>query len=318
MDLVVEMCDPRIRETEIKSLFARNGQSGFDAVFERAYRSRAEQGLRSWIGLSGDQAVMHISVTPMPFAGLGQTLVGGVLGDLMVDESHRDFWAPVRLLRTMVSDLKQAGQIDFLLTTTIADAEPVFKAGGFKPFGKLRRFVLPLSRPYLGVARVKGRVASFTAAPAGILPAFGNLSPRDGTHWRVQTDAEYYDTRIPRGEFADGTWIGVGAEGGASPAWALVSRSGKRAEMGLADMFWNEEGIGVGEVVHAAAQWARRQRFRKLTLTTLQESQVAQQLNRAGCLARDVRSDLLVQQLGPRRPPSVENWFLPGFALSTW
>ena len=318
-ELAVEMCDPRDRETEIKGLFARNGQEGFETVFERAYRRRADQGFRSWVGLLGDQAVMHIGVTPLPFTDGSRTLMGGVLGDLMVDESHRDFWAPVRLLRRMVSDLKRSGQIDFLVTTTVADAEPVFKAGGFKPFGTLRRYVFPLSLPYLGLARLRGRVPRRRATPgSGHLPAHDVLTFQGSGHWRLKTDAEYYDTRIPRAEFADGTWLAVEGSTGGAGGWALLSRNGKLPEMALADAFWSDDGVRLGEVVHAAGRWAQGQRYRKMTLTTLAESTVAQQLKRAGWFARDVGSTLLIQQLGKVPPPPVEQWFLPGFALSGW
>lgn len=318
-ELAVELCDPRERETEITRLFARNGQPAFGAVFDRAYRRRAERGLRSWVGMSGEQAVMHISVTPLRFTDGARTLTCGVLGDLMVDESHRDFWAPVRLLRRMVSDLKRAGEVDFLFTTTVADAQPVFKAGGFKPFGTLRRYVLPLARPYLGVARLRGRVAHRRAIPsASHLPDNGVLTFQGGSHWRLKADAEYYDTRIPRAEFTDGTWLAVGGSNGGAGGWALLSRNGKLPEMALADAFWSEEGVRLGEVVHAAGRWARAQRYNKLTLTTIAESHVARQLERAGWFARDVRSTLLIQQLGKVAPPPVEQWFLPGFALSSW
>ena len=166
-DLVVECCDPRTREREIKDLFARNERTGFDAAFDRAYRQRADKGLRSWIGLVDGEAVMHISVSPMAFKGAGVELTAGVLGDLLVSEGHRDFWAPVRLLRTLIADLKRAGNIDFLFTTTVADAEPVFKAGGFKPYGSLRRFVMPTFSP----KAVAGFDPQITEIVTGLLDA---------------------------------------------------------------------------------------------------------------------------------------------------
>src|SRR5690606_24590743 len=83
---------------------------------------------------------------------------GGVLGDLMVDEAHRDFWAPVRLVRLMVGALKREGNMRFLYTTATNEAETVFKAGGFKPFGQLRRYVIPTLAPYLTFARIRASV----------------------------------------------------------------------------------------------------------------------------------------------------------------
>src|SRR5688572_4396745 len=235
--LALELCDPRDREAEIKDLFARNDRVGFDAVFERAYRKRAEHGLRSWIGLADNQAVMHISVTPMPFAGGGRTMMCGVLGDLMVDASHRDFWAPVRLMRKMVSDLKRAGEIDCLMTTTVADAESVFKAGGFKTFGSFRRYVLPLSRPYLTFARIRSRVSLRRAKPDTFhdLERARPATPELAGYLRPVTNAAFYETRIPRSEFSDGTWLAVEEKRKSPAGWALLSRSQDVPEVQLAD-----------------------------------------------------------------------------------
>lgn len=320
-DLAVAMCDPRAREREIKDLFARNGKPEFDDVFERAYRVRVEHGMRSWVGLIDGRVVMHISVTPIPFLSGDRSVNTGLLGDLMVDADYRDFWGPVRLLRTMVGDLRNLGSVDCLLTTSNADAESIFKAGGFKPFGTLRRFVLPLYLPYLGMARLRGRVtrhrARATSFHASMYKALAGSSDCGG-RCRPRAEAEYYETRLPRAEFTDGTWIEVTQKRGSVSGSALVSRSDVMHEMALADVFWDGHGVRFGDVVHAAAQYARAQRFRKLTISTLQESQVAQQLENAGFFARDIRSTLLVNRLRSQDLPPVEEWFLPGFALSSW
>jgi hypothetical protein len=318
-ELVFEQCDPRDRETELKDLFARNGKAVFADVFDRAYRHRAEHGQRSWIALQDGRAVMHISVTPLRFVGGGRSQIGAVLSDLMVDDGYRDFWAPVRLLRKMVSDIKKAGEIDFLLTTTTTEAETVFKAGGFKPFGTLRRYVLPLSRLYLGFARLRARVGRSRAHQSGFQEweRENSILPQNVGPWRPLPDAVFYETRIPRLEFTDGKWLSVNANGSA-PGWALMARNPDYHELRLADAFWDDQGVGLGEVVHAAARWGTTQRFKKLAIGTVQESRVAGQLERFGFFARDVRSLLLIHQLSPNKPPPVEDWFLLGFALSGW
>ena len=319
-ELSVVMCDPRDRESEIRDIFARNGKPAFDKIFETAYRPRAEQGMRSWLGIADGRAVMHISVTPLNFVGGDRAMTGGVLSDLMVDEDFRDFWGPVRMLRTMVSDLKRAGQIGFLITTSTDEAESIFKAGGFKPFGMLRRYVMPLYLPYLGMARLRARVkrprakaSAFQASMYDSMAGSANCAGR----WRPRAELEYYATRIPRSDYLDGTWIDVTRKRTDATGSALVSRT-QLPEMQLADAFWNDHDVGLGEVVHAAARYARSQRFNKLTITTLQESHVAQQLERFGFFARDIRSTLLVNRIGGQTTPPVEEWFLPGFALSSW
>lgn len=314
-DIVVQQSDPREHEAELKDLFARNGKPEFAAAFERAYRARAARGLRSWIGRADGQTIMHISVTPMPFTGMGKTLMGGILGDLMVAESHRDFWAPVRLLRTMIGDLKRASDIDFLVTTTVADAEPVFKAGGFKPFGTLRRYVMPLFLPYLAYARLKSKtlrvgkphsIASQDQAAAAVLSSPG--------YWRPQTDGEFFQSRIPRYEFADANWLRLDG----ARATAVVSRHAELPESNLADAGWQDEHTNVARVILGAAGWSRRNRFRKFTATTLHESRFARQLERSGFFPREMRSSFLLNVLTRNEVPAVEDWFLTGFPLSTW
>lgn len=314
-EVVVEACDPRDRERQIRDLFARNGKSFFDTVFERAYRARADRGLRSWIALSDDRAVMHISVTPMPFVGCGRRMTAGILGDLMVDESHRDFWAPVRLLRRMVSDVKREGRIDFLITTTVADAEAVFKAGGFKPFASLRRYVLPLVLPYLTFTRIRSRARrNRVRAGDGTVPRLD-----EGLEvWRPYADREFYDTRIPRAEFSDANWLALNG-GSATATAALLSRNQDLPlEMSFADLFWTGNRSEFPEIVHASARWARQQGMKKLSLTTLAESAVARRLEQAGFMGRDTRSKLLIHGIGPDPVPPVEEWFLPSFGLSGW
>ena len=319
-DVIVETCDPREREVEIKGLFTRNRQSEFDRVFERAYRRRAEAGMRSWIGLINGSAVMHVGVTPVAFKGAGHSHVVGILSDLMVDESHRDFWAPVRLLRRMIQDIKSSGDMQVLVSTTVADASAVFKAAGFKSAGTLRRYVMPLSRPYLMARRITRGVHACRAQPGDFFDQRGDATitlAESAPHWRPYTDAAFYATRVPRVEFADATWLAVAGSNGDVPGWAMLSRNTMLPELGIGDLFWNE-GVRLGEVVHAAARWGSAQDYPKLTMTTLQESNVAQQLERAGFFARDYRSTLLVNAIGPVAPPPVHDWFLPGFALSTW
>lgn len=321
-EVVVQMCDPRDYESEIKALFARNGQPGFEAVFDRAYRKRAEHGLRSWVGMMDGQVVMHVAVSPLRFAGCGLSLQAGVLGDLMVDESQRDFWAPVRLLRRMVADVKKAGDIDFLLSTTVFEAESVFKAGGFKPLGVMRRYLLPAYWPYLLFARLRGRVKSARYRPGNIDEWNArklSSATADGEWLRPETHTRFYQTRIPRVEYADATWISVGKDAGTTEGWALLSRNSVLpGELGVADLFWQENGLTMSEVVHAGARWTRKQGLNKLTFSLLGESAAAQQLEKIGFLARDRAAAVVVQPTRKIELPPPDKWFLPGFTMSSW
>lgn len=319
--LAVEHFDPREREGDIRALFARNDSPGFEAVFERMYRPRAATGLRSWVGTVDGRVVMHISVSPVAFGDGHRTLTGGILSDLMVDPAHRDFWAPLRMLRTVVADVKREGQIDFLLTTTIPDAASLFKAGGFKPFDRLRRFVLPLLAPYLGFARLRAGATRRAAVPrlldASALPALLPTLDSEGA-WRPLPCAEFYATRIPRSDYADGTWLAMNGEEGKSAGWALLSRHSAWPEVAVADGFWSDGPAGLVDLVQASARWARVAGFPKLSVSTFGGSRVAQEFRRAGFFSRDYGVPVLLQQVGAGAPPPVEDWFLTGLALSTW
>jgi hypothetical protein len=313
-----ERIDPREHGDELKALFARNGQTQFEAVYERAYQRRAADGMRSWVGRMEGAAVLHISVTPMLFTDGTRSVQGGIMGDLMVDEPHRDFWNPVGLLRTVVADLKKSGEIRFLLTTTTSDAEPVFKAGGFKPFARIRRYVMPLMWPYLTFARTRARSFGMRATRLGEGPQHPVAVDtfRSGECFRPAPSAGFYDTRLGRGHFSDVNWVQV-ANGGGRTGAALLSRSTIESEIGIADAFWNDARPDLRDVTLAVSRWARKQGDRRLAMSTLAESRADGALREAGFLARGFRSSLLLQNLGADLPP-VDDWFMTGFPLSGW
>lgn len=318
--LAIECCNPVDHAEEIKDLFARNGEPGFDSVFERAYRRRAESGLKSWIARADGRAVMHISVNPTRFVAGDASVVGGVLGDLMVDEAHRDFWAPVRLVRTMVSDLRRDAHIRFLFTTATQEAGTVFKAGGFKPFGAIRRFVSPTYLPYTLLSRIRAGVLgrarrNFPLNDSEITALLPGL--RSGTYWRPSTDGGYFATRIPRFGFADGTWVTTGSRKLGTVGWSLVSRHGTLSEATLADAFWTDRGKGLPEAAIAAAVQARRDGFSSISVTVLEGARTARELKRAGFIPRPPLGELLLNPLH-EAPPSLDDWFLTGFFLSSW
>ncbi len=316
-EVVLEMCDPRERERELKDLFARNGKPEFATVFDRAYRLRAQQGQRCCVALLGSDVVMHVSVTPVPLVRGNESFTVGVMSDLMADDGYRDFWAPVKLLRKLTSELKKTGDIDFLLSTTTPEAESVFKATGFKPFGTLRRYVLPLNPLYLAFARLRSGVKR-TKTQSSSYDQFAQAQFPLPEVVRPAATAEFYASRIPRMEFVDGNWLSVLNGRKSNEAFALMARDPYMNDLRLADAFWNDAGLGIGEVLHAAARWGRRQGFKKFALGTLHESRFAQELQRCGFFPRDVRSQLLVNQLSPRTAPKPDDWFLLGFALSGW
>ena len=322
-ELTVHCCDPRERAGEIKDLFAQCGQSDFAPYFERAYHARAEAGLRSWIGVADGNVVSHISVTPVEFGNGEYTLRGGILGDLQIAEGHRDFWTPVRLLRTMVADIKRQEEIDFLLTTTTDEAEGIFKAGGFKVFGQLRRFVLPLFGPYVLWSRVRAGARSPLAdqLPLGA-DEVGQLLPTLTSNgaWRPLASPGFYATRVPKDGFVDGTWVTYADRTGNRNAkrWALVGHHESRPESAVSDAFWDGDEAGLGEVLFAAARWSKDERCTRMSISILDDTVAARELVRCGFFPRSIRSRVLLQRIRGGELPGLKNWFLPGLAMSGW
>lgn len=318
-DVLIEVCDPRERSAEIHDLFARNGKPDFDRAYRRAYLPRIEHGLRSWVGQVEGRAVMHISVNPTRFTDGTRTLTAGVMGDLMVEEEFRDFWTPARLLRTVAADLKREGQVDFLITTTTNDAETVFKAGGFREYGDLRRYVLPLNRAFLAFTRLRRllpRLDYEVTAEAPIGPP-SDPPMKSGSWWRPEASDEHYRTHVPRAEYEDLTWLALYRKGESEPvARAAMSRRKSINEMVLADALWVEGKTTLAAIAIAAARWARKQGFPKLAVSTMAEAVVAAELRETGFFDRSLRSVMLVNRL--REIPPVEELYLTGFALSDW
>lgn len=318
-DLVLEQCLPSARIRQIQALFDRVGQPEFARVYERAYRVREPDGLRSWIGIAGDLVALHISVSPQPFADESRRLTAGLLGDLMADETQRDFWGPVRLVRQMVGDVRRSGRIDFLLTTYLPAAETVFKAAGFKPFAFMRRHVTPLALPYLLARKLQRglrghavEAVPFDDARAdSLFPALTSPGP-----FRPVVTADYYRTRMPRQDYPAGSWLLIG-QPDAPTAMVLVSPVSAR-ELAIADIIWRSADPPLADILYTTARWAGRQSFARLSLGTLERSTLAAAARRSGFLARPDGLGLLMLSISPQAPPPVEQWNLTPFAGTAW
>lgn len=319
-DLVIERSLPSERAAEILDLFDRAAQPEFPAVFEQAYKPRERSGLRSWIGFSGDKAVLHIAVTPQQLSDGSRSLTLGLLGDLMADETQRNFWGPLKLARQMVADVRKDRSADLLLTTFVPAAESVFKACGFRPFTAMRRFVLPLQWPYPLLRRLQHgeRRPAVTAIPwgdEGVYRLLGDLTSPDTLRPVVSRD--YFTTRMPRLAFAAGAWLLAGAPG--SPdAVALVAPKPNR-ELAIADLLWRDVGTPLAGVLSSVARWAARSGYRRVSLTTLPGSRLSVEAQRAGFLMRpDDYALLMLPICAPELIPPHDRWSFTNFVLTSW
>lgn len=319
-DFSIQQCPPSARAAEILALFQRAGQPEFATVYERVYRVREPLGLRSWVGVSGDQVALHMSVAPEAFSGGPRPLTAGLLGDLMADEAHRNFWSPLKLVRRMVADVRANRTADFLITSYAQAAEAVFKAAGFRKYGELYRHVLPLTWPYPLLRRLvhRGRVPRLIAIPFGEAQADAFLG-RLGSPgcFRPIATAQYFDTRMPRSEYPAGTWLLAGSA--ESPEAVVLVSPKPQGELVIADVLWRDADAPLAGVFLAVARWAARQGHRRVTVTTAKGSRVSVAAQRAGFLIRPGPWYVMMLALcTPETIPPPEEWSFTPFVLTSW
>lgn len=318
-ELVIEQGPPSGRAEGIRALFTRAGKPEFGEVYDRVYTVRERTGMRSWIGLIDDRVVLHISVARHAFTDGSRTLMGGLPADLMADDGHRDFWSPIKLVRRMVADVRTERLADFLLSSYAPAAEPVFRAGGFKQFAMLRRFLMPLVWPYPLVRRL---MLSHTLPPLRALPfqSFdGDLAARGVSSpgcFRPIPDASYYATRMPRQAYPLGTWLLAGSEAAPEAAFLISPRG--RGEAEVVDVVWRGSSTPLEALFAAAAHWAASAGHSRMGITINGDSRVASAVRRAGFIQRPGEYRVLALTIPGIALPSVEAWCLTPFILTAW
>jgi hypothetical protein len=318
-DLVLESCRPSERASEIKSLFDRAGEPAFASLFDQAYLPRELCGLRSWIGVADNKAVLHMSVGLERFSDGGISLTAGVLGDLMADPEHRDLWSPIKLVRRAVADVRKDATVDFLLTYYTPAAEAVFRAGGFKPYLTLRRHVFPLVRPYVLLRRLMHRrtLPRLTAVPFSDNAVDAHLLElRSPGAFRPIADRAYFATRMPRVLYPTGTWLLAG-DPKTPEAVVLVSPRTPK-ELVVADVLWRSTKTPLAAIMLAVAGWASRQGHQRLTLTTIESSVLSFAAQHAGFLIRPEKHTVMLLATSSTAVPAPEQWSFTPFVLTSW
>lgn len=131
--------DAREFRAEIVDLYARNGNSEFEKLFDWYYRDVGQNAPASWILTSGTEPEIYglCTVTTRLFR-LGNTILrAGVLGNFLVDKESRPYLGAVSLVRAAKS-LVNNRELDILVGLPNRLAEPLLLRMGFHAVGAMR------------------------------------------------------------------------------------------------------------------------------------------------------------------------------------
>ncbi len=308
----------------IKELFLAHERPEFPEFFDRAYPAAAASGASSWIGSDGDgPPVLHIAVFRKHFALGGDTVVGGMLANLMAARSHRTFLPARALMRRVITDAKADGDFDFLYADPNTPASALLKTVGFEPVGTLRRFALPLGdrRWYVNAAthayrmligfRAQGPRLIAVAHPAQYFdptpferPAGSPLALRP---FRPVT---LYHQRLPGFPSASDRWITFHQRSGAPAIAAALVRM---SDDGTARLMcvWRDPSLPMAAIVPPLIQALRGTGSMRLWISTLEETRFAAELRQSGFIPRPDVTPVVALALTERGTSALD-------AAATW
>jgi hypothetical protein len=310
---------------EIKDLFLTHDRPEFPEFFDRAYPSAVQSGGKSWIGVERDgRLVMHISRFPHRFLLGQQTVVAGLLANLMVAKSHRAFLPAVALVRQVIADSKAAGDADFLYADPNAPGTLVLNAAGFSTLGAFERFAFPIAgrrwytdalvRVYHAIAHARAWKHSVEAVehdaqhfdakaferPAGSASA---LRP-----FRVP---ELYRQRLAGYPSETDYWFTIHQKPRSNQPCAAILVRGFAHRIAKLISLSREPSLPLRAIVPTLADRLRRRGYERLWVSTLGGTEFARELTRVGFIRRHDSSPMLayaLTELGTRAIRSVTTW----------
>lgn len=301
MGLQVEGIEPLASVPELLELFRDNGEPVIADFIDRAYPVLARAGARSWVGRDDSgRVVMHIARFHHTFSTRTGELVGGLLGNFMVDAPRRTFFPALSLVRRLVEETRQSRAVDFLYADPHNGAPAVLKAAGFRPFGTLRRFVLPVNdhRPAVsfalslwhGARRLVTRAGALKpiARPAALCsPAAIPLPPGDVERLRPIRPVDSYRNRLVGFPSPMDMWVTPDpAATNAAPFAALVRAASDPRGLFTVCALHHDSALPLRTAVAAIASALRAHGCTRLQIWTISESDFAADLRTAGFLER--------------------------------
>lgn len=317
-ELVFARVNPLEHADEIKQLFLAHERPEFPAFFDRTYADAVADGATSWTGRdTAGRLCAHIAQFPRPFQ-LGQRVFqGGLLANLMVAKEHRTLWPALKLVRRMVGDCKASGALDFLYGDPNEAALAILKAVGFRPAGggggAVRRFVLPLADPRMGVdlalrayhffTRFWGTGPALVATPrrAAEIPAGPDI-PEAGDISALcpVPRPAVYRHRLPGYPGPDDWWHTIEPRGGrAAPVGAALVRGPDSQGMGVVCALRRDSRTPLTSVLVTLAHALRTRGIRRLEISVMDRSAAAAAVRQAGFVAREERIPLVAMPLTP-------------------
>jgi GNAT superfamily N-acetyltransferase len=324
--LAVERCDGRAREAEIKALFQRNGRTGFEQFFDRAYPQAMAAGGASWVARSAQgELVGHIAAFPWPCCRSGREVRAAMLVDLLFDAAYRNFWYAAELCRRALTDLRAGSEFAFIYSDPTPAAEAVLRAVGMSMIDTFRRFVSPTNPLYTHLFRLGTRIEPLMVERTETLdtPALTGALQRlqAGSRFRGRRSLDLYATRLGGEILPNWHWLLMRPRGmDGSPVAAVLAASIREARMlSVVDVLWDEERVTPVSILAAVRRQARADGCRKVSMTALMQSGFADALRRLGFIRRADRLPLLVLQIDSAAPlPPSGEWFLSAFDSSAW
>ena len=143
----ISCVNPLLYRSALEQLFAAHDRADHAEFFARAYPGAVAEGAKAWVGIDDcGHVVMHASRFPHRFRFGKETLVGGLIVNIMVAKAYRTHFPARALFDKYFADSRKEGDIDFLYTETTPRGANVLTGAGARVVGYISRFVLPITR----------------------------------------------------------------------------------------------------------------------------------------------------------------------------
>ena len=288
--------DPLIHLQEIRHLFTSNDRAHIAAFVDRAYPSAAASGAASCVARDAlGQLVGHVALFRFAVRRGSDELRAGLLVNLLLAPEHRTFFPALSLLRRLISDVRLAGDLDFIYSDPNSMAAPLLQACHFAPVGRLTRFVALVSHPRAAVdAAIALRAQWHRPLRSGGLRVEPFAHAADALYQRPATDAPglgfVHDETLYHARLTGypELYIGLGVTSPQGELWAtaLVRQPGNDGTAKISALYGGAA-VPTRAVLAALLRHFRRTcNFRKLAIWTLDSSNRASVFQDAGFFNR--------------------------------